>query len=146
MQWFRKPVEERGALNTALYTRLLRRVKDKMVAGAARPCLSALLWEVGPSPELSETEMAYFAAMPFAAGTSTVKCFRGSLGSLKTHSVSSQTFGSLEIFLRMSMSLPSRDTYANITSFRGLTPAVRAKSTRRARLGGRPDTHADIRR
>ena len=73
MQWFRKPVETRGALNTSLYTQLLRRVKDKMTAGVARPCLSALLWEVGPSPELSETEMAYFTAMPFAAGTSTVR-------------------------------------------------------------------------
>ncbi|EIM81953.1 cytochrome P450 [Stereum hirsutum FP-91666 SS1] len=80
LQWFRKPMEFRGALNTALYTRLLQDVKVKMEAGAARPCLSALLWESGPSSGLSETEMAYFTAMPFAAGTST-------------------TFGSMELFL-----------------------------------------------
>lgn len=68
-------MEFRGALNTALYTRLLQDVKVKMEAGAARPCLSALLWESGPSSGLSETEMAYFTAMPFAAGTSTVRRF-----------------------------------------------------------------------
>lgn len=66
-------MEVRGALNTALYTRLLQDVKVKMEAGTSRPCLSALLWESGPSSGLSETEMAYFTAMPFAAGTSTVR-------------------------------------------------------------------------
>ena len=76
-------MEVRGAQNTALYTRLLRNVKTKMDAGTAHPCLSARLWEVGPSPDLTETEMAYFTAMPFAAGTSTVcevrRCARMSL-------------------------------------------------------------------
>lgn len=66
-------MELRGALNTALYTRLLQDVRVKMEAGTSRPCLSALLWEAGPSSGLSETEMAYFTAMPFAAGTSTVR-------------------------------------------------------------------------
>lgn len=73
MQWFRKSMEERGAQNTALYTRLFREVKKKMDAGTAKPCISVLLWEHGPSPELTETEMAYFTAMPFAAGTTTVR-------------------------------------------------------------------------
>lgn len=65
-------MEVRGALNTALYTRLLKDVKHKMENGAAHPCLSALLWEEGPDAGLTEIEMAYFTAMPFAAGTSTV--------------------------------------------------------------------------
>lgn len=68
-------MEVRGAQNTALYTRLLRNVKTKMDVGTARPCLSALLWEAAPSSDLTETEMAYFTAMPFAAGTSTVRDF-----------------------------------------------------------------------
>ena len=66
-------MEERGAQDTALYTRLFREVKKKMDAGTAKPCISVLLWEHGPSPELTETEMAYFTAMPFAAGTTTVR-------------------------------------------------------------------------
>jgi len=80
LQWFRRSMEERGALSTTLYTRLFRRVKEKMDAGSAKPCISVLLWEEGPSPELTEVEMAYFTAMPFAAGTTT-------------------TFGSMELFL-----------------------------------------------
>jgi hypothetical protein len=66
-------MEERGAMNTALYIRLFRDVREKMEAGTAKPCISSLLWEAGPSPELTEVEMAYFTAMPFAAGTTTVR-------------------------------------------------------------------------
>ncbi|KAI0032975.1 cytochrome P450 [Vararia minispora EC-137] len=87
LQWFRNPMEERGAMNTALYTRLFRDVKAKMDVGSAKPCISMLLWEEGPSPDLTEVEMAYFTAMPFAAGTTT-------------------TFGSLELFVLASILHP----------------------------------------